>query len=133
MSSEQVRQFAKYIKGQRESQKLSLRELEAKTGIHNGTLSRLEQGKIATPKPATLKALALALNVPLADMFAMVGYTTAYDLPSMAPYLRARYGHLPDEKLASVNTYLERLIDEYGLDPNGPLALEDETNEPAPH
>lgn len=133
MDDEQVRQFAQYIKRQRESQKLSLRDLAAKTGIHNGTLSRLEQGKIATSKPATLKALALALNVPLADMFAMANYIVPYDLPSMTPYLHARYGHLSDEAVASVSEYLERLIDEHDLDPNGPLGFEDETNEPAPH
>ena len=51
-----------------------------------------------------------------------------YDLPSIAPYLQARYGHLPEETLASANDYFQRLIDEHGLDPNGPVALEDKAS-----
>jgi len=71
----------------------------------------------------------MALHVPLTDMFAMAGYVIPCDLPSIAPYLHARYGHLPEDTLASVNDYLTRLIDEHDLDPNGPVALEDETSE----
>jgi len=70
----------------------------------------------------------MALQVPLADMFAMAGYVIPYDLPSIAPYLHARYSHLPEETRASVNDYFQRLIDEHGLDPHGPVAYEDETN-----
>lgn len=128
MNHDAARQFGDYIKRLRQEQKLSMRGLAHKANIDSGALTRLEQGKVAAPQPDTLKALAAALQVPLADLFTMVGYVIPYDLPSMTPYLRARYGHLPDDVLASVNDYLQRLIDEHGLDPHGPAALEDETN-----
>jgi len=133
MDHDTAHRFGEYIKGLREERKLSIRGLASKSGIDSGGLTRLEHGKRRTPRPDKLKALATALEIPLADMFAMAGYTVPYDLPSMTPYLRARYGHLPEETLSAVNDYLERLIDEHGLDPDGPLDFEDETRESAQH
>jgi hypothetical protein len=46
-------------------------------------------------------------------------------------YFHTRYGHLPNDVLASMNDYCERIISEHGFDPAGPVALEDETNEPS--
>lgn len=120
--------FGQYIKGIRKRRKLSVRELASKAEISPGELSRLENGK-RSPRPDTLKALAAALEVSLADLFAMAGYTVPYDLPSLAPYLHTRYSNMPKEKISAMNDYLERVIDEHGLDPNGPLAFDDETDE----
>lgn len=133
MDHDTTHRFGGYIKGLREERKLSVRELASKAGINSGALTRLEHGKVRTPHPDTLKVLATALDVPLMELFTMAGYLGPYDLPSMAPYLRARYGHLPEETLSAVNDYLERLIDEHGLDPGGPLDFEDETRESAQH
>jgi transcriptional regulator with XRE-family HTH domain len=120
-------QFGDYLKQLRQARQLSTRALGHKAGLSSGELSRLENGK-RSPQPDTLTALAKALNVPVADMFAMAGYTIPYDLPSMAPYLQARYGHLPEETRNAINNYLEQLIEEHGLDPRGPQAFEDETS-----
>lgn len=126
MKHEAAQKFGAYIKRLRTEQRLSIRGLANKVGMDSGALTRLEHGKVS-PKPNTLKSLAIALQVPLADMFVMAGYVIPYDLPSITPYLRARYSSLPEEAIASANDYLQKLIDEHGLDPRGPVALEDET------
>lgn len=128
MNHDTAQRFGDYIKRLRMERKLSIRGLAKQAGIDSGALTRLEHGGVHTPQPGTLKALAMALHVPLADMFVMAGYVIPYDLPSIAPYLHARYGHLPEETLASANDYLQQLIDEHGLDPNGPVAFEDEVS-----
>lgn len=132
MDQDTAHQLGGYVKRLRQEQKLSVRGLASKAGLDSGELSRIENGT-RHPRPDKLKALATALDVPLADMFAMAGYTIPYDLPSMAPYLRARYGHLPEETLDAVNDYLERLIDEHGLDLDGPTKLEDERSDISQH
>jgi transcriptional regulator with XRE-family HTH domain len=129
MNKETTGRLAEYIKALREARKLSIRGLASKAGLDSGALTRLEQGKVRAPQPDTLAALATALQVPLADLFAMANYLTPHDLPSVTPYLRARYGHLPEDALASIDNYLRRLIDEYDFDPNGPHSLEDEARE----
>lgn len=132
MNQNTAHQIGGYVKRLRQEQKLGVRGLASKAGLNSGELSRIENGN-RHPRPDTLKALAAALDVPLADMFATAGYTIPYDLPSMAPYLHARYGHLPEETRNAVNEYLERLIDEHGLDPDGPTELEDERSEVSQH
>lgn len=127
MKHKSAQQFGAYIKRLRTEQGLSIRGLADKAGMDSGGLTRLEHGKFS-PHPDTLKALAMALQVPLADMFVMAGYVIPYDLPSIAPYLRARYGSLPEEAISSANDYLQKLIEEHGMDPRGPVEREDETN-----
>lgn len=127
MEQQASQQFCEYIKGLRKERKLTIRAVTAKAGINDGELTRLESGK-CNPRPETLKALAAALGVPLTDLFVKADYIGPYDLPTMAPYFRARYGHLPEETLDAVNDYLAKLIEEHGFDPKGPLALEDEAS-----
>jgi transcriptional regulator with XRE-family HTH domain len=117
MNHEAARQFGTYIKGLREARKLSIRGLASEANIDSGALTRLEHGKVRAPQPDTLKALSKSLGAPLSDMFAMAGYVVPHDLPSLVPYLRARYSHLPDEALAAAHAYLCRLVSECGLDP----------------
>lgn len=127
MDQDKAIAFGEHIKQLREHKKLSVRGLAAKAGVDDGALSRIENGK-RLPQAGTLKALASALDVPLADLFVAAGHIIPYDLPSITPYLRARYGQLPEEAIASLDSYLKQLIDEHGLDPNGPRDLEDETS-----
>ncbi|MDT0309661.1 helix-turn-helix transcriptional regulator [Streptomyces sp. DSM 44917] len=126
MKHDAGQRFGEYITHLRREKNLSTRRLASLAGIDDGALTRLECGKVRTPRPTTVKALATALDVPLADMFARAGYVIPYDLPDVSTYLRVRYGHLPDEALSSLDTYLRDLIDKHGLDPDGPLSREDE-------
>ncbi|MEC3979633.1 helix-turn-helix domain-containing protein [Amycolatopsis sp. H20-H5] len=130
MNQEAAQRFGQYIKRLRENRKLTIRGLASDAGIDSGNLTRLEHGRMARPAPDTLAALATALHVPLADMFAMVGYVVPYDLPSITPYLHARYGQLPEGARTSLDNYLKQLINDYELDLNGPADFEDETSEP---
>lgn len=49
----------------RECQKISLRELERKTGISNALLSQIETGHIKNPSYLKVKRIAKVLNVDL--------------------------------------------------------------------
>lgn len=120
--------FGDYIQHQRERQKLSIRGLARKAGIDSGTLTRLENGD-HNPSLRTLKTLAAALEVPLADLFASAGFATPYDLPTVDTYFHTRYRHLPEDVLKSMSEYCKRLIDEYGFDAAGPADHEDERTE----
>ena len=131
MEQDATNKLGKHIKRLREQRGLSQRQLATKSGIHSGSLSNIENGTRA-PELATLKAIATALGVPVTEMVAIGDYLNPYDLlPSATGSLHDRYGHLSKEALASIDNYLKRLIDEHELEPNGPLAYEDETSESA--
>lgn len=129
MEQDATKKLGEHIRRLRQEQRLSLRDLATKAGVHNGALSRIENGKRA-PELGTLKAIATALGVPVTEMFAVGDYLNPYDLlPGTTSSLHDRYGHLSKEATASIDNYLKRLVDEFGLDPNGPLAFEDEDDE----
>ncbi|MBV7699916.1 helix-turn-helix domain-containing protein [Streptomyces sp. TRM70350] len=122
------KQFGEYLKSLRNARKLGVRELARKANLDAGGITRIEHGKIS-PTLDTLKALGVALEVPLSDLFAMAGYVIPSDLPSMSTYLRTRYD-LSEDAIASVDEYVQKLITEKGLDPGGPAPFEDETENP---
>lgn len=52
------------IRGIREGRKLSLRKLEAQTGLNRGYLSRLEREQVADVGSEQVRRVAAALGVP---------------------------------------------------------------------
>ena len=53
---------------------LSLRGVEAKTGISNAYLSQLERGDAQNPSPKKLKSLADCYDIDYADLLKLAGY-----------------------------------------------------------
>lgn len=65
-----------------------------------------------------------------ADLFAVAGYSTPQDVPTLRPYLRAKYGVLPESAIAEVEAYLTAVAAQYGgVAAGGPLNGEDEQPE----
>ena len=58
----------------RKLKSLSLRDVEADTGISNAYLSQLERGDASNPSPKKLKSLAEHYDIPYADLLILAGY-----------------------------------------------------------
>jgi DNA-binding XRE family transcriptional regulator len=63
-------EFGRWLRGIREERGLSLRDVEARTGISNPLLSQLETGKIQSPSAAVCWKLACLYDVDARDMLA---------------------------------------------------------------
>lgn len=61
----------------RKLKSLSLRDVEAKTGISNAYLSQLERGDASNPSPKKLKSLADCYVIPYADLLSLAGYLSS--------------------------------------------------------
>ncbi|MBS1598173.1 MAG: helix-turn-helix transcriptional regulator [Bacteroidetes bacterium] len=64
----QLEKFGKRVRQLRNNQKLTLLEMEVRTNINNGDLSRIENGK-TNIEFFTIAKIAEALNVPLLELF----------------------------------------------------------------
>ena len=64
------------LRAQRQSADLSLRELSARTDVSNAYLSQLERG-LHEPSLRVLRAIAAALDTPLASLLASAGVLEA--------------------------------------------------------
>jgi len=66
--------FGDYMRSLREGQKLSLREVAAKTGVSFSYITQIENGRRNAPGPEVLKRLAPAFNMPVRDLLKAAGY-----------------------------------------------------------
>lgn len=72
----------------------------------------------------TLQALAHALELPISDLLTAAQLVPAAELPTLRPYMRAKYADLPDEALDEVAHFIDELQQRHG---HGPAANEDES------
>lgn len=80
----------------------------------------LEAGRFARPSPEQLSIIARTLEVPLEDLYNLVGYRLPEGLPSLRPYLRAKYD-LPPEAIAELERYFDFLRHQYGIPKDQPV------------
>lgn len=124
-SSEQVNvtKIGAFITEKREALGISQRELIRRSGVIN--LNRLELGTTPSPRTDTLQAVADALGISLSEL---VAAGRPEELPTLTPYLRAKYGDMPEEGRRRMTKYFERLAKEYNMS-DGPRDGEDERDE----
>jgi transcriptional regulator with XRE-family HTH domain len=106
------RQFAAYIAARRKERGLSLAELAERVGTTKSNIHAWEAGDWL-PKANLLEALARSLGVAYEELFARAGYAHPEGLPAPAPYLRAKFRHLPDEALAEAERFFAELEERY--------------------
>ena len=123
MNDKERKALADLIRKRRLELGISTRELARRSGLDHVALMRIDQHKIAQPTVATIRALSEALSIPLADMYAATNWLPEGELPSLRPYMRAKYDDLPDEALDQVARYIDRLSRKHR---RGPTAGEDE-------
>lgn len=66
--------FGSYIKECRQKKEMNISQLATAADISVAQISRIESGLRKTPKPQTLKALALALETDFEDLMRRAGY-----------------------------------------------------------
>lgn len=126
MQPKQIQAIGRYLRRHREALGLSVRDLEALSGVGNSVIVRFENGGINRPDPDKLARISRALGVSLNEVLASGGVTSGVDLPNLPVYLRSRYDQLPDEAVEQMSRYFDRLARQHGIDPKGPRDGEDE-------
>lgn len=97
-----------FLKATRTERGLSLREVEAETGISNAYLSQLETGKIREPSPANLHKLSELYGLSYAMLLELAGYPVPGSGPP-ASTLAARLGPVTREEEDELAVYLNFL------------------------
>ena len=126
MRPEQVQAIGAFLRQHREAKGLSLRQLEAASGVGNSVIARFETGAFNRLDPDKLAKLSRALGVSLNEVLDAGDVTSGVDLPTMPIYLRSRYEGLPEETVQQMSRYIDRLARQHGIDPSGPAPGEDE-------
>ena len=115
MTPEQTVQLIGVLANKRRESNLSVNEVARRAEVDPGTVWRIEQGMIPTPKAESLNAIGKVLGIPSIDLFAIVGWIPSDELPSIGPYLRAKYGQLPAEAAQEIEKYFDATAYTYGV------------------
>ncbi len=124
MTPEQAVELASYLTRLREKAGVAMYSLAQEIGVDRAQLTRLEQGKVLNPRPEVLAGYAAALDVPLADIYTVAGIPLPKELPTLRPYLRAKYRNLSATDAAKVEAFIDDLMKQH--DNHGPKPGEDE-------
>ena len=106
-----------YLRDLRRARRLTLREVEERSGVSNSYLSQVENGRIAQPSPHVLQKLAAAYAVPYEHLMARAGYIRpAAPAPAAPPAAipAARPGwafSIPDDLSAEEEIELQSFLD----------------------
>lgn len=115
MNPEQARAFGDLVRSRREELGLTRQQLAAAMEVRDSTVTRLEQGKFAAPRPDKLARLADALRLDLADVFATVGYLVPTTLPGWREYLTTKYPDLPPAAVDELVSAFLDVASRYGV------------------
>ena len=124
MNPKEARRLAELLRDKRLDAGLAAREVARRAGVDVGTVVRIEQGQIASPRLDNLRAIGEVLGIPAADLFAATDWLPREELPTFRPYLRAKYRELPNQAVAEIEAVFDRLARDYGS--RGPVGGEDE-------
>ncbi len=127
MTPAQARKFAAVMRKRRIEFGFSMRQLAMLSGLQFATVAGLEGATILAPQPDTLAALAEPLQMSVSDLYMAAGWLPVDELPSLRPYMRAKYRDLDDSAIADLERYADRLIKRHGA--AGPRGREDEDPE----
>jgi len=115
MTPEQTVQLISLLSKKRSETGLSVNEVARRADVDPATVWRIEQGMIPTPKAESLLAIGRVLGIPSVDLFAIVGWIPSDELPTIGPYLHAKYHQLPPEALQEIEAQFEAVAGKYGV------------------
>jgi transcriptional regulator with XRE-family HTH domain len=123
MTDEERDELAELFRVARARKDLSAREVARRAGVDNATVRLLERSRIREPRVQTVRAIGDVLGIPATDIYALVHWLPEAELPSLRPYMRAKYADLPEAAVSEVEQLISDLTTKHGT---GPRDHEDE-------
>jgi transcriptional regulator with XRE-family HTH domain len=109
--NKELNKLGSFLASARQHKKLTLRAVEAETGVSNAYLSQLETGKIRSPSPVILRKLSDLYGVPYANVLELAGYPIPENEKSDTSLtdLAARLGPVSPDEADELADYLQYL------------------------
>lgn len=106
------------LRSRREAAGLNLTEMAAELGISRPYLTRLEHGEYKRPSPTLLASVIKNLNVRPEDLYAITGYISSAELPSLRAYLRAKHPEWPEGFITEIDDFCDFIASKHNPNSN---------------
>ncbi|MFL6162736.1 MAG: helix-turn-helix domain-containing protein [Jatrophihabitantaceae bacterium] len=120
----QAKQLAAILTARRTALGLSMRQVATRSGLHVSNIAIVEAGTNLSPQPNTLKAIARVLHLSVSDLYVLADWLPAGELPTLKPYLRAKYRDLDEQAIGEIEALARERAQRHGG--TGPIDREDE-------
>jgi transcriptional regulator with XRE-family HTH domain len=110
MNPERAQRLGEFLRARRIELDLSARQVARTVDVRDSTIMRLERGAYAAPAADKLARIAGALELDLADVFALAGYVVPSSLPALPHYLKVRYPELADDAIGELHEHLNQVM-----------------------
>lgn len=122
MNQAQAKRLGTLLRKRRREMDLSFRDVAEASGVHHTTILRLEAGENLTPSADKLARVAQALELQVAEIYALAGFAAPDQLlPNPTLYLRTKYRNLSDRRLTAITKDVEAILKRHGIDPEHSL------------
>ena len=111
MKNDSDNRLGNAIYNAREAKQLSSRALAAKVGVHHSYMNRIQLGRYKQVAPDILVAIARELDLKVADLYALAGYSSPDELPNLEGFLHTKYRSLPTEDIQALRSHLDYLVE----------------------
>ena len=111
-------EFGNYLKNLRKERGLSIRRLEAQSGVSNAYLSQLENGKRGLPSPEILKKIHEPLDIGYAELMEKAGYISPIVRSELTPETieAMESSDILGELISNAGDYfINSVVDEHGV------------------
>jgi len=115
MNPKQALKLAQTLRTRRGELGLSASEVARRAEVAKATVTRLELGDIPQPRPDNLRAIAEALELPVADLFAAADWIPEGELPTLTPYLRTKYKDMPADAVREIEQHFADVAQRHGI------------------
>jgi transcriptional regulator with XRE-family HTH domain len=112
MNDEKAERLARTLRQARQAAGLSIRQLEAQSGVSRSVISSFERE--GTGSARNLLDLARALELRASDLFTQAGRSMPRLAPSLPAMLRAEYD-LPPEAIKEIQHNIEQVARKYKM------------------
>src|ERR1700710_3018531 len=109
MTPKEAWHLAATIRTARLGHGLTAKDVALRAGVDPGTVTRIERAQISSPRADSLIAIAGVLDIPVSDLFAIAAWIPAHELPSLMPYMRAKYAALPEDAYQEIRTLFQSI------------------------
>lgn len=105
--------LAEIIEAHRKALHITRAMVAERSGLSPSTITRIAQGYFAKPSPDSLRAIAIAIEIPYEELFAAAGWVPG-QMERRNPHVHISYHNLSEDVIQEIEVAVDAVAARYG-------------------